>query len=930
MSYALNELRQTSKTLSFEHSTFNLCATPVREVHGPYLSATGIYEISGNDIIITTPGDLFRFENNQFKDKQYYQFCATAFSYDHNILFGATRNPTTIFALDLYQIGHPLVSDQEIEQNDVKKMFFFEKSKCLVIVADSIRSYKVEFNPFTITLDKIFSNEIVSNDMSFADFENENLYLSTNDGYSSFDLNGARSNSSQFLDVIQFFKGDYIDLMIFDNEHVLMIDNNLSVYLINIKTKIKIEVIQLPEHPNRFYRASKKRIAFSFEGKVGFYEINVFWKAWISSIDEPRSIVRWNKLKGAARILVQNDNSTVLIASPRDGLEIAKVETPNESIDLSERARPGPSQYFYDRGYFIYTSYNASTNSHQFRIKNTTQRDRLFMISKEGFVSVFNTNVWPFKEIAWKNARAVSMTVCKYENTWFYVVATLDNELLLMNTHNFEFIKSFQITGPPILRIEYYFPTNLILIIRELEVAYYDLKKNWPVSRTAVPKFSAIKANADLLYLGFPNGSVERIKMGNRALKTKDRIHKVHSAPIIDFAFSSSFWLSASEDGAIYVWSYSLHTVTSRIQLPTSINCLGILNGLKDVVVGIDTAIMILDRDIFTPKPEKEAKSVDYYDQYKDRFVPISAEDPVKPSDYIVYKLYDGQTEFPISINTFNTPDPHEIRPPSGPKTKSARSIHSKFNFDEEMKQISSSFGLGNNENISNKTDEFSTQGSDIVELNEDRESTEDSNGNEDNSIHDSYKKESNSYQSENSERESGSTIQDVGESENENNNYSKTTDFSKPTTIPLHTLYINNNRTITAPLITGATGQSISSDDIFANTQPDHTMNKSMRAFANDADSDSDDDEIFKAKFPLRMKSPVVIESQSYKKRATPYIPIPTDLYTTSVPKIIPRANPSIVVPKAPESPRKMPLSKSDMFFTQLYLKNLSHNTRT
>ena len=50
-------------------------------------------------------------------------------------------------------------------------------------------------------------------------------------------------------------------------------------------------------------------------------------------------------------------------------------------------------------------------------------------------------------------------------------------------------------------------------------MTFYDLKKDFPLCRLAVNKFSAIKFNGEIIYLGFENGSVERILMNNRAFE---------------------------------------------------------------------------------------------------------------------------------------------------------------------------------------------------------------------------------------------------------------------------------------------------------------------------------------------------------------------------------------------------------------------------
>ncbi|OHS95652.1 hypothetical protein TRFO_38222 [Tritrichomonas foetus] len=921
MTYEQAELRQASKINSFEHTTFKLGADPVREIEGPYSAATGVIEFSIDEdetkkemIIITTPGDFFRFESNEYKDRFFYKFIATAYSRDRNYIFGVVENPSKIVVIDLSEVGHPVLSGHPIAQNNIKSIFYFENSKMLIVVGDSVRCYGVNYDTFSIYLDKIFADELLHGYPITADFESEAVYLPTRDGYSAYDLNGIRARKSPFLDSLNHFAEDFYDCMIYDSEHLLMLHNNLSLYLLNIKTKKNIELIHSNEKANKLFKADTTRIALSFEGKITFYELSVFWKTWIAAGINPVSIIRYNKLDSAARILTQGQNSTVIFTSPRDGLEIAKIESPNEFIDVSARSSPGPTQYFYDRGFFIYKSYLGAQSTHAYRVKYTTQRDRFFMISKEGFITIYNTNIWPFKEIAWKNVGAVSMSICKYEKTWYYIVSTLKNELLLMNTHNFEFVHKFEVTGPPILKIDYYFPTNLVLLVREQELTFYDLKKDWPISRTTVCKFTCMKMNADLIYLGFSSGAIERISMNNRSLRSKEKA-KVHDAPVTDFAFSDTFWVSAAADGSIYVWNYTINAIFTRIILPVPIRCLSVINGHKSVAVGIENAVMLLDKKVFSgqsdkiKKSDKIHKSVDSHDTIKDRFVPISSDDPIRPSDYVVYPLSSKtQTEFPISINTFRPSTfPHEVHPPKSPKiAKSARTNRPKVDLFGDSDRLS----FGDNMNDNSKLD--------FHEITNAEQMNSDLYNNNDLSNTYNYDYENDTEVDSN---ETGDSRSNSGKYTNGGASSQKI-DFNKPMNIPTG-LYPKTHRMITSPLITDASGFSYNhDDDVFVNTQPYTPMDREMKAFANDADSDSDDeDQFFKSKFPAKLRSTMYIESKQPKK-TIPYFAISTDLYTTTVPKLPPRV--SLVVPKA-ETPRKPHLNDTDMFYAHLYLKRLS-----
>lgn len=933
--------------MSYVHTEFKFGAKSIREINGPFSLATGVIEYADSSIVIATPGDFFRYENNKYKDRFYYKFVATSYSKNYNCLFGITENPSTIVVLSLSQIGHPIIKAHSIAQNNVKKIFFFEKSKMLLVVGDSVRCYGVYFDPFSIYLDKIFTDEILLSKSAIADYENDIVYLPTKDGYSAYDLSGICSQQSLFLDSIEYYSKDLQDGLIFDSEHMIFLINNFSVNIVNIKSKKNFKIVELSDKANRIFLADDNKIALSFDGKITFYEISLFWKTWIPSISNPRSIVRYNKSQSAARILVQGENSDVYFMSPRDGLEIAKIESQNQTVTLNSNNTKSSSSYFYDRGYCIYTQFKGSSNSHAYRMKDTTRRERFFMISKEGFLTVYNTNVWPFEEITWKDIDAKSATVCKFEDSWNYLISTTKNELLLMNPKTFEITKKFQVTGPPILSIDYYYPTNVILLIREHELTFYDLKKDFPLCRTTVNKFNALKTNGEILYLGFENGSIERVLMTNRALKSKDKV-KAHDAPVTDFAFSSSFWLSSAKDGSINVWDYKLHAILSKIFLPTQINCLCVINGHKDITVGIDNAVMLLNREIFmnkNKKDEKESKIIDSYDTIKDRFVPISSQDPIRPNEYISYPLSNDiapSKEFPISIFTFgNTSQPVGVHSPRKPHAQSARFNRSPRNIFGKSSE--SNF---NATNTKNENEEYEYDKYDYIEYDEENNNQKIADQVADNIIMDI----SNSLQNETNyevqelrfdEEENNDNDNDIDDDDffahntyNANCPVSNTDisdneefqfddfhkDFSQPVaSTPMRRAQSRNpqcRKIITAPLLSNGpidNIENIDNDDmLFANTQPESgmpitapaplTITKSMRIFADDAESDSDDDEFFKERFPLRSRNSLYIES-TQRKRRVPYMSIPTDLYETTKPKLKPHAK--IITPK-PETPKK------------------------
>lgn len=935
--------------MSYIQTEYKFGAKSIREIDGPYSLATGIIESDDSTTVITTPGDLFRFESNKYKDRFFYKFVATAYSRNNNCLFGVTENPSTLVAISLSEIGHPIIKGHSISQDNVKRMFFFEKSKMLIIIGDSVRCYGVFFSPFSIYLDKIFPDEVLLTKPSIADFENEIIYLFTNSGYSAYDLSGVISQQSFFLDSIEYYSNEIEDGLILDSEHIIFLLNNISVNAVNVKTKKNFEIIQFTEKANRLFLSNEQTIALCFDGKITFYKIDLFWKTWVPSIPNPIKINRCNKQESAARILVQCENSSVYFISPRDGLEIAKIESPDQTLNFNTSVKSNSSQYFYDRGYYIYTQFKGSNNSHVYRIKETTRRERLFLVSKEGLLTIYNTNVWPFEKIKSEDISAKSVTICKFEDGWTYLISTKKNDLLIMNPKTLEIGKKFQVTGPPIISIDYYYPTNLVLLIREKELTFYDLKKDFPLCRLAVNKFSAIKFNGEIIYLGFENGSVERILMNNRALKSKDKV-KGHDAPVIDFAFSSSFFLSSASDGTICVWDYKLHAIFTKIYLPIQANCLCVINGHKDVVVGIDDAIMLLDRNLFlskNKKEEKESKIIDSYDTIKDRFVPISAQDPVRPNDFSFYPLNSiiaPSEEFPIAIFTFRpSSQPLSIRSPQhntqsihssrSPRNLLGSSRRSDFNttpnrnkngadneeyeydkydyieYDEENNKLNSNnnqvdfldFGI-NNQNDSN------SESRDFLQFDDDDENPNNENHISNNTYNASFPAANDDEISDNEEF----TLDEFQKQ------------FSQPVSgTPMRrpdSKIPQTHRIIVSPLLTDGPVENIQDgDSLFANTQPESgmpitgpipmTITKSLRVFADDADSDSDNDEFFKERFPLRSRNSLYIESTRAKKRV-PYIPIPTDLYETTKPKLKPHVK--IVTPKAETPKRKPPVIRT------------------
>lgn len=384
--------------------------------------------------------------------------------------------------------------------------------------------------------------------------------------------------------------------------------------------------------PSRvFLLRESKEVCLCFGPRLEVFKIDIPWTLWAVNISKTKALRRIEKPGEAARVLAFTSNSFVKIFSPKDG----KILT-----DATPRSLSSPSNFFYDRGFLIY--YQGKDDKNGFMVKKvheTQTQERLFVILDDGSISVFDPNQNPCKEIAMAELKANSMTVCYFNNEFCYAISSLrSGEVYLVDKTNFNQIKKKFSISHDIFCNLLFDPISLCLVcIMNRETVLFDLQSQKIVSTLKLKGSSLVCLNNGLLYYGYENGDINFVKIETNAEKSQKELHllskepnRLHFDSVTGFAFSQSFWVSVSADQTVRYWDYSNGNFFT-INMPCRLFGCEIINGKRDVVVGTDNELMLIDgKTVFDGEIDEIDPLIDNFDNERDDFQKVLIENVMR------------------------------------------------------------------------------------------------------------------------------------------------------------------------------------------------------------------------------------------------------------------------------------------------------------
>lgn len=380
--------------------------------------------------------------------------------------------------------------------------------------------------------------------------------------------------------------------------------------------------------PSRvFLLRNSKEVCMCFGPRLETFKIDIPWTLWAVNISKTNSLKRIEKPGEAARVLAFTSNSFVKIFSPKDG----KILT-----DATPKSLSSPSDFFYDRGYLIYYQSQNEDDKNRFlvkRVHETQTEERLFVILDDGSISIFDPNQNPCKEIGSVEIKAKSMTVCYFNNEFCYAISSSKSgEVYLVDSHNFQCIKKkFLIAHDSFCNLIFDPISGCLICVMSRETALFDLRSQKVVYRLDLKGTKLVSLNNGILYYGYPNGDINFVSIQDNSLvlMTKEP-NRLHFDSVTGFAFSQSFWISVSADQTVRYWDY-LNNNFFTINMPCRLFGCEIINGKRDVVVGTDNELMLIDgKTVFDGEIDEIEPIVDNFDNECDDFQKVIIENVMR------------------------------------------------------------------------------------------------------------------------------------------------------------------------------------------------------------------------------------------------------------------------------------------------------------
>jgi WD40 repeat protein len=395
-------------------------------------------------------------------------------------------------------------------------------------------------------------------------------------------------------------------------EFVICVDVTLSVHIVDLKLGNAFAIDKLGDRPTRIFYEG--RLVLVFGSIVHFFDVTIPWRLWTRVFAFPLEMRRCPMQSRAARIGILFSDGSVQFLSPRD----AQTATLCHSRSLST-----PTTVLVDRG-----------------IPDIFARDHLFVCYDDGDIEVFNCDSNPSVPSSRLKFKATCLAVCLFGEVWVVAVGTRIGDVLLFSYEKLRFVRKLSLMYSRIVTLLVHQETRSLFVVYEKRTIRLSLIDGSVIGEYSFRVEKLIELFGDLLVFGFENGtlvmarvcemSIEMVQSGNS---------RQHMGEVTSMAAGSSFFVTTGSDGSVLLWNLNGEIIAS-IKLPLRILSSCVLNGTRSILIGNETAIMIIDgRKIFGTEVDEEDRVFDNFDRLRDELISYPE---VTEQEEVVNEVYYG------------------------------------------------------------------------------------------------------------------------------------------------------------------------------------------------------------------------------------------------------------------------------------------------
>jgi hypothetical protein len=377
------------------------------------------------------------------------------------------------------------------------------------------------------------------------------------------------------------------------------------MHVVDTRLDKMFTVAKLEERPLKvFYQHLENRPPLIILVKacdVEFHQILIPWRLWTRVVAFPIEMRRCVMQGKAARIGVLFSDGSMQFLSPRN----AQVATICHSRTLSF-----PTSVLVDRG-----------------IPDTYTRDHLFVCADDGYIETYNCNTSPCVPISRQDVKGTCLALCQWTDQWVIAVGTRLGEVLFFDYKNSKMLKKLPITAAKVEGVLVHEKSRSLFVIIQGRIIRMSLRDGAVMSDIPLQVEKVRGICGDLLVFGFANGALYMAKIHEKTIEViQNGTDQQHSGGVTALGTGSSFFLTAGAEGSVLVWNFNSEIV-GRINVPLKITSCCLLNGQRQILVGTEKAIMIVDGStIFGDEVDEDDGQFDTFDERKDELLwPVPA-----------------------------------------------------------------------------------------------------------------------------------------------------------------------------------------------------------------------------------------------------------------------------------------------------------------
>jgi hypothetical protein len=398
----------------------------------------------------------------------------------------------------------------------------------------------------------------------------------------------------------------FLAIRFLNSEFALFVDSNGNFVIVDVRTFRVFDTFSVGRLSRIFVFYPKIIVAAG--STIRILRAVLPWKLWASTISRPVSLQRCPKSHEAARLLAECSGSHIKIFSPSTSHVLTTVTVQSTSC---------LSSFHYDRG------------------RGIMRRDEVLVALRDGTMPIFATGENPCKQVDLLQARVTTITTCQYKNELCFAFGTLTGHVLYYD------YKTMKPRGRSGVLLH---PISCLLSLGErLVIGFPDRLVLWSVpaekvlaSRSFVEHRVAMTFD-DAVVFGLKDGKVAVFVVSQMLADHDSNGARLHDDAITSFSRGSVFFVSASVDRTVRVWTNDF-ALRFQLGFPLPLYSVAVLNGKRDLLIGTESEIMFVNGDVvFHGEVDAEDQEFDNFDKLHDlletQCTPIEEDQKVEEAD---------------------------------------------------------------------------------------------------------------------------------------------------------------------------------------------------------------------------------------------------------------------------------------------------------